>query len=110
MELYSGFLGLAFWTAKQDSLKLTASTLETIAVSLIPLNFWAIDSLNLWNNFGGWLVVAIASVSLTAIYLIQNKQKPNFPLLLNFLLLCYLHWGWNYQNLALVAVYIGARH
>ena len=100
------FWGLAFWTAKQDSLKLTASTLETIAVSLIPLNFWAIDSLNLWSNFGGWLVVAIASVSLTAIYLIQNKQ--NLPLLLNFLLLCYLHWGWNYHNLALVAVYIGA--
>ncbi|MDJ0725896.1 MAG: hypothetical protein QNJ38_12360 [Prochloraceae cyanobacterium] len=102
------FWGTTFWAAKQDSLQLTTRTLETIALSLIPLNFWAIDSLNLWNNFVGWLVIAIAAFSLTAIYLIQNQQKQNLPLLLNFLLLSYLHWGWSEPNLALIAVHIGA--
>ncbi|MGK7914847.1 MAG: hypothetical protein AB4038_04780, partial [Prochloraceae cyanobacterium] len=102
------FWGIGFWAFKQENLQLTAQTLQTISLLLMPLNFWAIDTFNLWRHPLEWLVVAIASVSLSAIYLIHNIQRQSLFVIFNYLGLCYLHWGWRFSDLPLVAVYIGA--
>ncbi|MDJ0715015.1 MAG: hypothetical protein QNJ54_12445, partial [Prochloraceae cyanobacterium] len=102
------FWGVGFWAAKQENLQLTSQTLQTIGLLLIPLNFWAIDTFNLWQHPLQWVIVAIASVSLTTIYWIQNRERQSPILLSNFLGLAYLHCGWRLGALPLVAVYVGA--
>ena len=106
--LYSlGFWGIGFWTGKQEGLKLTAQTLKTIATLLIPINFWAISHLGLLPTPVGWGIVALAVITLTTTrYLNLPKQGNNIAAGL-FLLLSYLHLGWQIPNLALIAIYGG---
>jgi len=94
--LYSlGFWGIGFWTGKQKGLKLTAQTLSAIAILLIPINFWAISHLGLLFKPIGWGIVAIAMVLLTATYYIPFKKRNRLASGL-FLLLSYLHLGWQF--------------
>jgi hypothetical protein len=97
------FWGLGFRFSKDENLRLTPQTLQTIGILLIPVNFWAIDTFNLWNNPLEWLTVAIAIVSLTQISLLHNQRRS--LLVLNFLCLSYLHCGWQLPGVALIAVY-----
>jgi hypothetical protein len=97
------FWGLGFRFSKDENLRLTSQTLQTIGILLIPVNFWAIDTFNLWNNPLEWLTVAIATVSLTQVSLLHNQSRS--LLLLNFLGLSYLHCGWQLPVMALIAVY-----
>jgi len=101
------FWGVGFWASKQQNLQLTAQTLQNLTILLLPVNFWAMDTFHLWGNIWGWLTVAIASFLLTIIYLSQKTNKP-LPLLLTFLILSYLHWGWNIPDFPLIAVTGGA--
>ncbi|NES82439.1 MAG: hypothetical protein F6K10_14110 [Moorea sp. SIO2B7] len=98
------FWGVGFWAGKQDKLQLTAQTLQTITLLLIPVNFWAIDTFGLWENPWEWITVAIASVTLTGITSILSQHKS--ILFFNFLGLTYLHWGWKILGFSLIAVYI----
>lgn len=107
------FGGFTFWAGKQDNLKLTAQTLLTVTWLLVPVNFWAMDSFNLWNNPINWLVLAIASLFLSTITVLLANNRTiinNFPngklSLLNILSLSYLHWGWKISGFPLIAVYI----
>lgn len=107
------FGGFTFWAGKQDNLKLTAQTLLIVTWLLVPVNFWAMDSFNLWNNPINWLVLAIASLFLSTITVLLAKNRTiigNFPSgklpFLNILSLSYLHWGWKISGFPLIAVYI----
>ncbi len=103
-----GFWGIGFWSEKQNNLQLTARTLKNLATLLIPINFWAMSSLNLTNSFTGWLVVGIATISLSVLCYWQAKNLDvNWWFLPLFLFLSYLHLGWGSSNFALIAVYIG---
>ena len=103
--LYSlGFWGISFWTGRREGLKLTAQTLTAIATLLIPINFWAISHLGLLFKPIGWGIIALAVVSLTTGYLTVTKSKVASGL---FLLLSYLHLGWQFSNLPLLAIYSG---
>ncbi|MEL6927353.1 MAG: hypothetical protein AAFO95_01810 [Cyanobacteria bacterium J06600_6] len=106
--LYSlGFWGIAFWTGKQSDLKLTAQTLRAIATLLMPINFWAISYLGLLLKPVGWGIVALAVITLSATrYLVSPKQGKHLASGL-FLLLSYLHLGWQVSNLPLFAIYGG---
>ncbi len=107
------FGGMSFWTAKQSNLRLTAQTLLIVTLLLVPINFWAIDSFGLWQNPVNWIVVAIASICLTAITVLIGQSRlftanlANQKLfLVNILGLSYLHWGWNLPGFPLIALYL----
>jgi hypothetical protein len=101
----------SFWAGKQRSLQLTAQTLRLIALLLVPVNFWAMDSFRLWRHPGEWIVLAIASVTLTIITLLYQEIRANSSRLTSnatlLLWLSYLHWGWHWSEFPLVAVYLG---
>ncbi|MBW4647924.1 MAG: DUF2157 domain-containing protein [Kastovskya adunca ATA6-11-RM4] len=106
------FWGVSFWAGKQRNLQLTAQTLRLAMLLLIPVNFWAMD--RLWQQPWGIIAIAFSAVSLTAITLLQRQSHADtpftrffYPSLLAYLGLSYLHWGWDWSNFPLLAVYIG---
>lgn len=104
------FWGVSFWAGKQRNLQLTAQTLQLVTLFLVPVNFWAMDGFRLWKNPLEWVTVAIASAILTGITLVLLKSQPRrlaYFTPINYLALCYLHWGWGFPRLSLVAVYLG---
>jgi hypothetical protein len=101
---------VGFWLSKQDNLNLTSQSLKSIAILLVPINFWGINSFGLGNKVGDWLVIAIAFVSLTGITYWEYNQKPKyirFGFVPIFLLLSYLHLGWHLLNFPILAIYLG---
>ncbi|AFZ22809.1 hypothetical protein Cylst_0465 [Cylindrospermum stagnale PCC 7417] len=107
------FWGFSFWADRQNNLRLTAQTLLIVALLLVPINFWAMDSFRLWQNPVNWLVIAIATFVLSwmTISLCNNPTvRNNAPVgklpLVNILGLSYLHWGWNLSGFPLIAVYL----
>ncbi|WP_193197457.1 DUF2157 domain-containing protein [Nostoc sp. MG11] len=107
------FWGLSFWATKQSNLRLTAQTLLIVTLLLVPVNFWAMDSFQLWQNPLDWIVVAIAWPLLTAITVLVWNNRTIFPNLnignlplINILGLSYLHWGWQFPGFPLIAVYL----
>ncbi len=118
------FWAASLWTHRQASLTLTAQTLRTVTLLLVPLNFWAMDRFELWSNPLGWGTLAIAATTLTGIVIQQNLRsritspegasqpaKSQWHSPLPILGLSYLHWGWRWDGLGLnfpiAAVYIG---
>jgi hypothetical protein len=102
------FWGIGFWSDRQNNLQLTARTLKNLATLLIPINFWAMSSLNLINSWRGLLFIGIATISLSCLSYLQAKSlNTNWWFLPLFLFLSYLHLGWGSSNFALIAVYIG---
>ncbi|MBD2339153.1 DUF2157 domain-containing protein [Calothrix sp. FACHB-156] len=106
------FWGFSFWAAKQNNLRLTAQTLLLVTLLLVPVNFWAMDSFNLWHNPLDWMTVAIAAPTLTVITVLLCNNRLFFTnlrtdklLLLNILGLSFLHWGWKIPGFPLIAVY-----
>lgn len=107
-----GFGWFAFWAGKQNNLKLTAQTLLTVTLLLVPVNFWAMDSFSLWLNPLNGILMAIAGFILSVMTVILCKNRAiivNFPIgklpFVNILLLSYLHWGWKLPGFPLIAVY-----
>jgi hypothetical protein len=102
---YTLAFGLAGWWAGQRSrLQLTGRMLQIATLLIIPVNFWMIDGFKIWGTGLGWLVGAIASLSLSLITILFLKQSPRLTLF-NQLALCGLHWGWGIPGWALVATY-----
>ncbi len=102
------FWGVSWWAALQPNLLLTAQTLQTVTLLLVPVNFWAMDAFRLWHNPLEWLTVAIASLALTAITALSFKIQPHTSrlTLFNILGLSYLHWGWEFRGFPLIAAYL----
>jgi hypothetical protein len=97
---YTLAFGLAgLWAGQR--LQMTGQMLRLATLLIIPVNFWMIDAFGLWES--GWLVGAIASLSLALITLrfLRHSRLTQ----INQLALCGLHWGWGIPGLALVAAY-----
>jgi len=105
------FWAVGRWAARQANLRLTARTLHIAVLLLVPVNFWAMDSFDLWQQPWEWLVVLLAAVGLSG--LAWSLRSPPAALALgrwpviNLLGLAYLHWGWRLDGMPLVAVYVG---
>ncbi len=102
----------SLWAGRQRNLQLTAHTLQLVTLLLVPVNFWAMDSFGLVLPPSlEWLVVGTAALTLTGITIIHPTMGNDTSRFASrgFLLLwlSYLHWGWQWQGLALVAVYLG---
>lgn len=100
----SVFWGIGFWVKRKDNLKLTSQTLITVALFLVPLNFWAMDSFSLWQTTSGLITIAIATIALG--YIIWQHNFATKMQGFAFLSLSLLHWGWEVPQLALGAVYL----
>ena len=110
-----GFFIATVWLGMNSSLPLTSQTLKWVTLLLIPLNFWAIDSLGLLDSITA-LFGAIAIIILTGITIIFNpistaRESPGISLqallILNQLGLSYLQLGWRVPGFPLIAVYLG---
>jgi hypothetical protein len=100
---YTLAFGLAgLWAGRR--LQMTGQMLRLATLLIIPVNFWMIDAFRLWDGSLGWLVGAIASLSLSFITLRFLRQSSRLTQI-NQLALCGLHWGWGFPGLALVAAY-----
>jgi hypothetical protein len=104
------FWGIDFWSSKQENLRLTSQTLNGITTLLVPINFWAISQFSLSKNIGELILIVVATIALTStIYLAsQLKTQSNHRFILPlFLILSYLHLGWYFSFVPLIAVYVG---
>jgi hypothetical protein len=106
------------WAVKQSNLQLTAQTLQTATMLLVPLNFWAMDGFHLWDSLLGWITAAIAAMSLTAMTIgiypsiktsVKNIKKAPYSSIawVNYIFVSFIHWGWGLPFLPLIAVYLG---
>jgi hypothetical protein len=99
------------WAVKQSNLQLTAQTLQTVTMLLVPLNFWAMDGFRLWNSPLGWITAAIAAMSLAGmtIGIYPSVKKAPYSSIgwVNYIFVSFLHWGWGLPFLPLIAVYLG---
>ncbi|MFW6296109.1 MAG: hypothetical protein ACOC04_02840 [Halothece sp.] len=100
------FWGVGFWAHRKDNLQLTAQTLQTITLLLIPVNFWAIATFGLWRYPWEWVTVAIAFLTLSTIPFTDNRLTQKRPILFAYLGLSYLHLGWAINDFAILALYI----
>ena len=104
------FWGVGFWVSQRENLQLTTRTIQTIFLLLVPLNFWAMDSFGLGTNAFHWLIIIPAIISLsglTALNIGTPKLLGSKLLIVNLLGLSYLHWGWQFSWLPLIATYLG---
>ncbi len=105
------FWGIGIWARNKSNLKLTSQTLELVALLLVPVNFWAMDSFGLWRYFWEWIVVIVATCSLTGIIVLNQAIRDDSSRFTSrtLLILClsYLHWGWHLSGMPLLAVYLG---
>jgi hypothetical protein len=108
------FWGISFWTGQRPTLQLTASTLRSLTLLLVPVNFWAIDRFLLLSfQPTSLLIGAIATIVLSGMAMITFRQRfpnsaPLSPTFVSYLGLSYLQCGWSFSNFPLIAVYLGA--
>jgi len=93
------------WTQQRSNLSLTSRILQVTTLSLIPVNFWAIDGFQLWWDGWGLIVGAIAILSLSAIA--WTLLKSALPIRSNTLALSWLQLGWIIPGFPLIAIYSG---
>ncbi|MEA5510157.1 hypothetical protein VB715_10325 [Crocosphaera sp. UHCC 0190] len=99
------FWGMGYRTTKKHHLRLTSKTLTAISWLLIPINFWAMDSLQLGDNWAELVLSIIASTSLINILVSYSKRHHRWLIFINILILSCLNWGWNFTNFPLLAIY-----
>lgn len=98
------FWFVSSWLKQKQNLQLTAKALKWVTLLLIPVNFWAMDGLGLWQHPPvGWIILAVSAIALTVITHRLLKSKTKLILLVP----CYLHFGWQYSGIPLIAVYMG---
>jgi hypothetical protein len=108
------FWATGIWTARQPNLRLTARMLQLATLLIIPVNFWMIDGLHLWQSRPGVAMGAIAALLLTGMtWILLNSNvgliRANHAHLaaLNTIALGWLHWGWAVAGVPLIASYVG---
>jgi hypothetical protein len=105
-----GFWITSRWSQRQQGLKLTANTLQLVALLLVPVNFWAIDSFGLWHQLWEIATAAIATISLAGItYLsIPRPTAAARWLMGTYIALSALQLGWQIPYWAAITIYIGS--
>jgi hypothetical protein len=95
----------SLWTRQQPNLSLTSRILQVTTLSLIPINYWAIDGLKLWWGGLGLVIGSVAFFSLAAIA--WTLLRSVIPIKCNTLALSWLQLGWVIPGFPLTAIYIG---
>lgn len=99
------------WTGQKPTLQLTARMLQMATLLIVPVNFWMMDGLHLWQSGIGIAVNGLAALLLVGITLalLTRLSRADHRVLvaINILGLSALHWGWAIAGFPLVATYIG---
>jgi hypothetical protein len=103
-----GFWITGRWSQRQQGLKLTANTLQLVALLLVPVNFWAIDSFGLWHHPWEIATAAIATLSLAGITYLSTPRPAARLLMGTYLALGLLQLGWQIPHWAAITIYIGS--
>ncbi|GFE69204.1 hypothetical protein [Chroococcus sp. FPU101] len=98
---------IGFWSKRQNNLQLTSQTLQAITLFLIPLNFWAMDTFQLWQQSLGSGIILTATLSLLGIYYYSRQTNYNLIGQGNYIVLNLLHWGWLNTIFSISAIYFG---
>lgn len=98
------FFRMQWWSQKQSNLQITAKMLELATLLLLPVNFWALDTLVGWQTPWNWLTIAIA-VSSFAIVAAGKSQPQQRQAMGITLAISLLHWGWNFPSMPLLMAY-----
>ena len=53
----TAFFAVAHRCHRRPQLRLTTSTLQGVSLLLVPVNFWAMDGLRLWQSGMGWVIM-----------------------------------------------------
>ncbi|MGB2925142.1 MAG: hypothetical protein WBB82_07560, partial [Limnothrix sp.] len=106
---YTVIFGLVgFWASKQQELNLTARTLQSVAMLLVPLNFWAVDEFNIWQSILQSVVAIAAIIFLSfGVRIFATSRDWSKPILGGFLALGLFHWGWGTVLSPVIGVYLG---
>ncbi|MBW4420892.1 MAG: hypothetical protein KME13_16920 [Myxacorys californica WJT36-NPBG1] len=105
------FWGASFWANRRPNLRLTATTLQTLTLLLVPVNFWAIDRFLLqFPQVQSISIAAVAAIVLSAIAVLLLKASSNFNsrFVLSYLGLSYLQLGWSVSVIPPIAIYLGS--
>jgi hypothetical protein len=102
------FVGASFWTATKPQLQITARMLQVASLLLIPVNFWMMDGFRLLHSTGGVSVAIVAALLLSGavVFLMPQRQHTRW-VTANVLGLSWLHWGWGWQDVPVIATYMG---
>jgi hypothetical protein len=102
------FVVVGLWIGAQPRLQLTGSMLKIASLLIIPVNFWMMDGFHLLQSPGGIGLAAIAAI-LLSLATIRLLPRPRTEVLaiINALALSWLHWGWGWPAVPLLATYAG---
>jgi hypothetical protein len=102
------FVGASFWTVLKPQLQITARMLQVASLLLIPVNFWMMDGFELLHSAGGVSVAVIAALLLSgAVIFLMPQRQHTRAVAANVLGLSWLHWGWGWQGVPIIATYVG---
>lgn len=109
---YTLLFGLAsVWTGRSPHLRLTSQMLRAATLLIIPINFWMMDAVRIWQQPWGIPIALIAALSLVAVFVQVLRGETISPSSRWFLLtnigLSALHWGWSWSVMPLIATYLG---
>jgi hypothetical protein len=104
----------SLWTAQKENLRLTSRMLQVATLLIVPINFWMMDGLRVGASFVGIIFSAIASLILTVILLQLLHPRTGLTtterfrlIVANSIGLSWLHWGWGWAGVPLIATYVG---
>jgi hypothetical protein len=102
------FVVVGLWIGAQPRLQLTGSMLKIASLLIIPVNFWMMDGFHLLQSPVGIGLAAIAAVLLSvATIRLLPQPKTEVLWIINALALSWLHWGWGWSVIPLLATYTG---
>jgi hypothetical protein len=102
------FVVASLWTGAQPQLQVTSWMLQIASLLIIPVNFWMMDGFHLLQTPLGMGIAVIAALTLSAATFKLMPRPPNPTLVIaNVIGLSWLHWGWGWAHLPLIATYVG---
>ncbi|NJM75366.1 MAG: hypothetical protein HC852_05765 [Acaryochloridaceae cyanobacterium RU_4_10] len=102
------FVIASLWTGAQPQLQVTSWMLQIASLLIIPVNFWMMDGFHLLQTPLGMGIAAIAALTLSGATL-RLMPRPLNPteVIANAIGLSWLHWGWGWAPVPLMATYAG---
>ncbi len=101
------FWGASHWTQQKPQLQLTAWMLQMTCLLIIPVNFWMMDGFQLLQLPLGIGLAIVAALVLSGIMLGMLRQEVQGWRLVIPIVLSWLHWGWGWTGVPILAVYLG---
>ncbi len=106
------FWGVSLWAGRQSTLQLTARMLQVATLLIIPVNFWMMDGLRLWQSpigigVNGLAALVLGGILWTLMPKLAVADEHPLSLRTNMIGLSLLHWGWAIAGIPLVATYFG---